>query len=149
MSGVHASDTGHFFDPAISAPPAQGATNAAGIGGDGAALPPTASRTYLEVSSAAQGYGAEGVYTNGRYRDHSGSRIGSGSRDNSAERSQGGGNTPCGIMKVSDKSASSSLSEISKVTRRKSVPKQQSKSDITVTIPRYSCLVCRRFGELV
>ncbi|MEQ2225208.1 hypothetical protein ILYODFUR_015135 [Ilyodon furcidens] len=102
MSGVHASDTGHFLDPAISAPQAQGATNAAGIFGDGAALPPAPSRTYLEVSSAAQGYGAEGVYTNGRYRDHSSSRIGSGSRDNSAERSHGAGNTPCGIMKVSD-----------------------------------------------
>ncbi|KAM4717562.1 LOW QUALITY PROTEIN: inactive phospholipase C-like protein 2 [Anableps anableps] len=103
MSGVHASDTGHFLDPAISAPPAQGATNAAGISGDGAALTPTASRTYLEVSSAAQGYAAEGVYTNGRYRDHSSSRIGSGSRDNSAERSQGAGNTPCGIMKDGSK----------------------------------------------
>lgn len=102
MSGIHASDTGHFLDHAISAQPAQGASNAAGIGGDGAALPPTASRTYLEVSSAAPGYGAEGVFSNGRYRDHSGSRIGSGSRDSSSERSQGAGNTPCGIMKVSD-----------------------------------------------
>lgn len=102
MAGVHASDavSGHSVDPAISSPPAQGATNAAGITGDGAALPPTGTRTYLEVSAAAQGYGAEGVYTNGRYRENSSSRIGSGSRDNSAERSQGAGNTPCGIMKV-------------------------------------------------
>lgn len=104
MAGVHASDavSGHFLDLAISAPPAQGATNAAGMTGDSAALPPTVTRTYLEVSAAAQGYGAEGVYTNGRYREHGSPRIGSGSRDNSAERIQGAGNTPCGIMKVSD-----------------------------------------------
>ncbi len=102
MAGVHASDavSGHFLDPAIGSPPAQGATSAAGTTGDGAALPPTGTRAYLEVSAAAQGYGAEGVYTNGRYREHSSSRIGSGSRDNSAERSHGAGNTPCGIMKV-------------------------------------------------
>lgn len=117
MAGVHASDgvSGHLLDPAISAPPAQGATNAAGITGDAATLPPTGTRTYLEVSAAAQGYGAEGVYTNGRYRDHGSPRIGSGSRDNSAERSQGAGNTPCGIMKVGDHLFS--LSPILKVTQ--------------------------------
>lgn len=93
MAGVHTSDavSGHFLDPA-----AQGATNAAGMTGDAAGT-----RAYLEVSAAGQGYGAEGVYTNGRYREHSSPRIGSASRNNSAERSQGAGNTPCGIMKVS------------------------------------------------
>lgn len=98
MAGVHASDaaSGHFLAP----PPTQGATNAAGVAGDAAALPPTGTRAYLEVSAAAQVHGAEGVYTNGRYREHSSPRIGSGSRDNSAERSQGAGITPCGIMKV-------------------------------------------------
>lgn len=102
MAGVHASDavSGHFLDPAIGVPPAQGATNTAGITGNAAALPSTGTRAYLEVSAAAQGYGAEGVYTNGRYREHGSPRIGSGSRDNSAERIQGAGNTPCGIMKV-------------------------------------------------
>lgn len=103
MAGVHASDalSGHFLDLAIGAPPTQGEINAAGITGDAAALPATGTRAYLEVSAAsAQGYGAEGVYTNGRYREHGSPRIGSGSRDNSTERSQGGGNTPCGIMKV-------------------------------------------------
>ncbi|TMS15031.1 Inactive phospholipase C-like protein 2 [Larimichthys crocea] len=105
MAGVHASDavSGHFLDPAIGSQPAQGATNAPGITGDSAPLPPTGTRTYLEVSAAAQGYGAEGVYTNGRYREHSSPRIGSGSRDNSAERIQGAGNTPCGIMKDGSK----------------------------------------------
>lgn len=102
MAGVHASDavSGHFLDSAIGSPPAQGATNAAGITGDAAAIPPTGTRAYLEVSAAAQGYGAEGVYTNGRYREHGSPRIGRGSRDSSAERSQGAGNIPCGIMKV-------------------------------------------------
>ena len=109
MAGVHASDavSGHFLEDALSAPPAQGATNIAGVTGDAAALAPTATRTYLEVSAAAQGYVTEGVYTNGRYREHSSPRIGSGSRDNSAERSQGAGNppcAPCGIMKVGDRS---------------------------------------------
>ncbi|TKS92207.1 hypothetical protein D9C73_025591 [Collichthys lucidus] len=102
MAGVHASDavSGHFLDPAFGSQPAQGATNAPGITGDAAPLPPTGTRTYLEVSAAGQGYGAEGVYTNGRYRENSSPRIGSGSRDNSAERIQGAGNTPCGIMKA-------------------------------------------------
>ncbi|XP_053194164.1 inactive phospholipase C-like protein 2 [Scomber japonicus] len=106
MAGVHASDalSGHFLDLAIGAPPTQGEINAAGITGDAAALPATGTRAYLEVSAAsAQGYGAEGVYTNGRYREHGSPRIGSGSRDNSTERSQGGGNTPCGIMKDGSK----------------------------------------------
>uniref|UniRef100_A0A1A8PJH8 Phosphoinositide phospholipase C n=1 Tax=Nothobranchius rachovii TaxID=451742 RepID=A0A1A8PJH8_9TELE len=105
MSGVHASETvsGHFLDPAISAPTAQGATNLTAITGDGAAVPPTATRTYLEVSSAAQCFGAEEVFTNGRYREHGSPRIGSGSRDNSAERIQGSGNAPCGIMKDGSK----------------------------------------------
>lgn len=99
MAGVHASDalSGHFLDPAIGVQPAQGATSPAGISGDAAALTPSGTRAYLEV---AQGYGAEGVYTNGRYREHGSPRIGSGSRDNSAERIQGAGNPPCGIMKV-------------------------------------------------
>ncbi|KAF7668735.1 hypothetical protein LDENG_00290860 [Lucifuga dentata] len=103
MAGVYASDavSGHFLDPVVGAPPVQGATNATGVSGDAAPLPVTGTRAYLEVSAAAQGYGAEGVYTNGRYRDHGSPRIGGGSRDNSAERSHGGGNTPCGIMKVS------------------------------------------------
>lgn len=102
MAGVHASDavSGHFLDPAFGAQPAQGATNAAGITSDAAALHPAGTRAYLDVSAASQGYGAEGVYTNGRYRQHGSPRIGSGSRDNSAERSQGAGNPPCGIMKV-------------------------------------------------
>lgn len=104
MEGVQASDvaSGHFLDPAIGAPAAQGATNVAGITGDAAALSLTATRTYLEVSAAAQSFGAGGVYTNGRHREHGSPRIGSGSRDNSAERSQGAGSTPCGIMKVGD-----------------------------------------------
>lgn len=102
MAGVHASDaaSGHFLDPAVGLPPTQGATNTAGVTGDAAALPSAGTRAYLEVSAAGQVYGAEGVYTNGRYREQSSPRIGSGSRDNSAERSQGAGNTPCGIMKV-------------------------------------------------
>lgn len=102
MAGVHASDaaSGHFLDPAIGSPPAQGATSAAGLTGDAAALPPAGTRAYLEVSAAGQVYGAEGVYTNGRHREHSSPRIGRGSRDNSAERGHGAGNTPCGIMKV-------------------------------------------------
>lgn len=107
MAGLHASEavSGHFLDPAISAAPAQGATNAAGITGDAAALPSTATRTYLDVSAAAQSYMVGGLYTNGRYRDHSSPRIGSGSRDNSSERSQGAGNPPCGIMKVGHSSS--------------------------------------------
>ncbi|XP_023269683.1 inactive phospholipase C-like protein 2 [Seriola lalandi dorsalis] len=100
MAGVHTSDavSGQFLDPAVGTPTAQGATNAAGITGDAAGT-----RAYLEVSAAAQGYGAEGVYTNGRYREHGSPRIGSVSRDNSAERCQGAGNTPCGIMKDGSK----------------------------------------------
>ncbi|XP_078126634.1 inactive phospholipase C-like protein 2 [Sander vitreus] len=105
MAGVHASDvvSGHVLDPIIGATPAQGATNTAGITGGAAALTLTSTRAYLEVSAAAQGYGAEGVYTNGRYREHGSPRTGSGSRDNSAERSQGAGNIPCGIMKDGSK----------------------------------------------
>lgn len=106
MAGVHASDAaalGHFLDP----PPVQGATGAAGLtGGDAAPLQPagagTGTRAYLEVSSASsaasQVFGAEGVYTNGRHRQLSSPRIGSGSREPSAERERG--HTPCGIMKV-------------------------------------------------
>lgn len=102
MAGIHTSDalSGHFLDPAVGAPAAQGATNLPGITGDAAPLVPGGTRAYLEVSSAVQGYGADRVYTNGRYRDQGSPRIGSGSRDHSAERSQGAGNTPCGIMKV-------------------------------------------------
>lgn len=102
MAGVHASDavSGQLSDPTIGVPPAQGATNTAGITGDAAPFLLTGTRAYLDVSAAPRGYGAEGVYTNGRYREHGSPRIGSGSRDNSAERSQGAGNAPCGIMKV-------------------------------------------------
>ena len=106
MAGVHASEavSGHFLDPTITALPAQGATNITGLNNEAAVLPSTGPRAYLDVSAAALAashplYGAEGVYTNGRYREHSSPRIGSGSRDNSAERSHGG-STPCGIMKV-------------------------------------------------
>lgn len=100
MAGVHASDvvSGHFLDPTLGSPQAQGTTDTAGTPGEAAALTLTGTRAYLEVSAAAHGYGAEGVYTNGRYREHSSPR--SGSRDNSADRSQGAGNIPCGIMKV-------------------------------------------------
>jgi len=115
MAGVHASDvlSGHFLQPTIGAPPppppGQGASNTAGIPGDAAALTLTGARAYLEVSAAAQGYGAEGVYANGRYREHGSPRIGSGSRDHSAERiSHGAGNAPCGIMKVSGPQAAHS-----------------------------------------
>lgn len=122
MAGVHASDAaalGHFLDP----PPAQGATGAAGLtGGDAAPLPPagTGTRAYLEVSSASaasQVFGAEGVYTNGRHRELSSPRIGSGSREPSAERERG--HTPCGIMKVGfpDSERRVSLSTQLKVTR--------------------------------
>ncbi|CAB1455206.1 unnamed protein product [Pleuronectes platessa] len=99
MAGVHTSDavSGHFLD---HAPSAQGATNAPGLTGVAAALPAACTRAYLEVSGAAQGCGAEGVYTNGRYRELGSPRVGSGSRDHSADRSQGAGNAPCGIMKV-------------------------------------------------
>lgn len=108
MAGVHASEavSGHFLDPAIVNPPAQGATNITGLNNnDAAVLPPTGTRAYLDVSAAALGaayqvYGAEGVYTNGRYKEQGSPRIGGSSRDNSTERSQGGVNTPCGIMKV-------------------------------------------------
>lgn len=104
MAGVHVSDAafGHFLD----LPPAQGATGAAGLtGGDAVPLPPAGTgagtRAYLEVSTAAgQVFGAEGVYTNGRHRELSSPRIGSGSREHSAERGHGAGNAPCGIMKV-------------------------------------------------
>ncbi|KAM3863801.1 inactive phospholipase C-like protein 2 [Diretmus argenteus] len=108
MAGVHASEaaSGHFLDRAIGVPAAQGATNAAGItGSDAAALNPSGTRAFLDVSAAAaRGCGAEGVYTNGRYREQHGSpRTGGRSRDNSAERSHGGVNTPCGIMKDGSK----------------------------------------------
>lgn len=60
-------------------------------------------QTYLDVSAAVHpGYGAEGVYSNGRYREHSSPRIGTRNRDSSAERCTGTGNPPCGIMKVSE-----------------------------------------------
>lgn len=60
-------------------------------------------QTYLDVSAAAHPvYGAEGVYSNGRYREHSSPRIGTRNRDSSAERCTGTGNPPCGIMKVSE-----------------------------------------------
>lgn len=67
----------------------------------------TRTRTYLDVSAAAFAsghpvYGAEGLYSNGRYREHSSPRIGNRSRDSSAERCPGTGNPPCGIMKVSE-----------------------------------------------
>uniref|UniRef100_A0A8C5D1W8 Phosphoinositide phospholipase C n=1 Tax=Gouania willdenowi TaxID=441366 RepID=A0A8C5D1W8_GOUWI len=99
MAGFHASDavSGHVLDPS------PGATNAAaGLTGDTGRLTQTcSSRPYLEVSAAAHGYGAEGVYTNGRYRQLSLSSpgIGSGSREHSGDRSPGSGNAPCGIMK--------------------------------------------------
>lgn len=97
MAGVHAS--GQFLEL-----PAQGTNaNAAGITGDAAAAaaaPSAGTRAYLEVSAAPRGYGAEGVYTNGRYRELGSPRTGSGSRENSAERSHGAGAAPCGIMKV-------------------------------------------------
>lgn len=117
MAGVHASDaaSGHFLDPSTGSLSTQGAISTAGVTGDTAALPSAGTRAYLEVSSAARGYGAEGVYTNGRYREDRSPRIGSGSRDNSAERSQGAGNTPCGIMKV--RSLKHSLTTDLKVTQ--------------------------------
>lgn len=60
-------------------------------------------QTYLDVSAAGHPvYGAEGVYSNGRYREHSSPRIGTRNRDSSAERCTGTGNPPCGIMKVSE-----------------------------------------------
>lgn len=64
-------------------------------------------RTYLDVSAAtyAGGHpvcGAEGLYSNGRYREHGSPRIGTRNRDSSAERCTGTGNPPCGIMKVSE-----------------------------------------------
>nr|XP_061838118.1 inactive phospholipase C-like protein 2 [Nerophis lumbriciformis] len=98
MAGLHASSdpSGHFLD--LSRPTAAAAM-AAGLGGDTAALPPAGTRPYLEVSAgAARGY--EGVYSNGRYRERSSPTVGAGSREPSADRSQGGANTPCGIMKV-------------------------------------------------
>lgn len=102
MAGVQASDAaaGHYPDPAIGSMLTQGASNAPGVPGDTAALPPAGTRAYLEVSAAAQGYGAEGVYSSGRSREDSSPRIGGGSRDHSADRSPAAGNTPCGIMKV-------------------------------------------------
>ena len=117
MAGVHASDvvSGHFLDPTLGSPPAQGATDTAGTPGEAAALTLTGTRAYLEVSAAAHGYGAEGVYTNGRYREHGSPR--SGSRDNSADRSQGAGNIPCGIMKVGWFKHLILLSTIVKVTQ--------------------------------
>ncbi|KAF3846003.1 hypothetical protein F7725_003081 [Dissostichus mawsoni] len=99
--------SGHFLDPTLGSPPAQGATDTAGTPGEAAALTLTGTRAYLEVSAAAHGYGAEGVYTNGRYREHGSPR--SGSRDNSADRSQGAGNIPCGIMKRKSVDSSHSL----------------------------------------
>lgn len=67
----------------------------------------TRTRTYLDVSAAAFAaghpvYGAEGLYSNGRYREHGSPRIGTRNRDSSAERCPGTGNPPCGIMKVSE-----------------------------------------------
>ncbi len=60
-------------------------------------------QTYLDVSAAGHsGYGAAGVYSNGRYREHSSPRVGTRNRDSSAERCTGTGNPPCGIMKVSE-----------------------------------------------
>ncbi|XP_055747473.1 inactive phospholipase C-like protein 2 [Salvelinus fontinalis] len=111
MAGVHASEavSGHFQNPTIAASPAQNATQIAGLNNnDATVLPPTGTRAYLDISAAAFAhghpvYGAEGVYTNGRYMDHGSPWTGSSSRDNSAERSHGGVNTPCGIMKDGSK----------------------------------------------
>ncbi|TNM96957.1 hypothetical protein fugu_015113 [Takifugu bimaculatus] len=103
MAEVQASDaaSGHYLDPAIGSMLTQGATSAPGVTGGSAALPPAGARAYLEVSAAAQGYGAEGVYS--RSREDSSPRIGRGSRDNSADRSPAAGNAPCGIMKDGSK----------------------------------------------
>ncbi|CAG02822.1 unnamed protein product [Tetraodon nigroviridis] len=75
----------------------QGASSAPGVPGDSAAPPAAGTRAYLEVSAAAQGYGADGVFS---CREDSSPRIGRGSRDHSADRSPAAGNPPCGIMKV-------------------------------------------------
>ncbi|XP_026058485.1 inactive phospholipase C-like protein 2 isoform X1 [Carassius auratus] len=61
-------------------------------------------QTYLDASVAGHPvYGAEGVYSNGRYREHSSPRICTRIRDSSAERCTGTGNPPCGIMKDGSK----------------------------------------------
>lgn len=119
MAEVQASDaaSGHYLDPAIGSMLTQGATSAPGVTGGSAALPPAGARAYLEVSAAAQSYGAEGVYS--RSREDSSPRIGRGSRDNSADRSPAAGNAPCGIMKVGS-FKHFSLSTILKVTLEES-----------------------------
>ncbi|XP_061159867.1 inactive phospholipase C-like protein 2 [Syngnathus typhle] len=98
MAGLHASSdpSGHFLDLSRSTQ----ASAAAGFGGGGGG----ATRPYLEVSAdAARSFGADGVYSNGRYRELSSPTVGVRSRDPSTERSQGGANTPCGIMKDGSK----------------------------------------------
>lgn len=121
MAGVQASDaaSGHYLDPAIGSVLTQGATSAPGVTGGSAALSAAGTRAYLEVSAAAQGYGAEGVYGSGRSTEDSSPRIGRGSRDSSADRSPAAGNAPCGIMKVGS-FRRFSLSTVLKVTLEES-----------------------------
>lgn len=117
MAGLRASDaaSGHYLDPAVGSMLTQGATGTPGVPGDSAAPPPAGARAYLEVSAAAQGCGAEGVYSSGGSREGSSPRMGRGSRDHSADRSPAAGNTPCGIMKVGS-FKHFSLSSLLKVT---------------------------------
>ncbi|XP_056309228.1 LOW QUALITY PROTEIN: inactive phospholipase C-like protein 2 [Danio aesculapii] len=71
-------------------------------------------QTYLDVSAAGHPvYGAEGVYSNGRYREHSSPRVGTRNRDSSAERCTGTGNPPCGIMKDGSKQRQSRKKTVS------------------------------------
>lgn len=116
MAGLQASDavSGAYLDPpspdAASQPQSPGVLlDVAGLNLNDAAavMTPTGTRTYLDVSPVTMlpgGFpvlGADGVYTNGRCKDHGSPRVGSRSRDSSSDRSLSGATTPCGIMKVS------------------------------------------------
>ncbi|XP_061702461.1 inactive phospholipase C-like protein 2 [Syngnathoides biaculeatus] len=96
MAGLHASSepSGRFGD--LSRP------TQASLGGGGGAGGGT--RPDSEGSAgAARGFAAPAVYSNGRYLEHGSPTVGARSREPSAERSQGGANTPCGIMKDGSK----------------------------------------------
>lgn len=103
MAEVQATENvpGPLLNSATS--PIQIATETATLSSNDAGLTPSSTRAFLDVAAAAVHpvFGSEVVYSNGRLGEHGSPRMDSRSRDNSAERNQGGVNTPCGIMKVS------------------------------------------------
>ncbi|XP_076851663.1 inactive phospholipase C-like protein 2 isoform X1 [Brachyhypopomus gauderio] len=103
--------TGPFHElPSDAASPSQEAAEITALNRSdaAAALHGVGRRTYLDAPGATHTgshplYGAEGMYSNGRYKELGSPSAGSGSRDSSAERSHCSGNPPCGIMKNSTK----------------------------------------------